>query len=235
MYKTTQMYEKNINEVIDLWHKNHLQYFGENILPDIFPNGRENIENYLKEQIKNENAIIIKRNDIITGYFSWIYVDFHSEKSAFCPVIGHYAIENDKENAYTQLYNYASREWIRNNAFNHLWMINYKDNFLRNFSYNIGFGSYVMDLCIKNGAIEETNYQYKIKKAKGSDCELLYNLVEESRYYYLNAPIFLRREIISKEDIQEIIEKNVVFLAWDNNDLIGFINIEKIILVILCN
>jgi GNAT superfamily N-acetyltransferase len=221
------MYEKNINELIDLWHINYSQYFDKNISPHIFPNGKENIEKYLKEQIKNGNAIITKRNNIITGYFSWIYADFHSEKSTFCPVIGHYAMENDKENIYTQLYNYASREWIKNNAFNHLWMIDYKDDFLRKFSYNMGFGSYVMDLCIKNDSIEETNCQYKINKAERGDCELLYNLVEESRHYYLDAPIFLQRNIISKENIQEIIEKYVVFLALDNNDLIGFINIKK--------
>jgi ribosomal protein S18 acetylase RimI-like enzyme len=226
VYKIAQMNENNICEVIDLWHKNHSRYYDDSILPDIFPNGKEIMKNYLKNRIKDGNAVIILKNDIITGYFSWIYIDFHNEKSTFCPIVGHYGMENDKENIYTQLYNFVSKEWIKINAFNHLWMIDFEDNLLKKISYNMGFGSYVLDLCIKNGFIKETNCQYKITQANKNDSELLYNLVEDSRYYYLDAPIFLKREIISKEYIQEIIENEVVFLAWDNNQLVGFINIE---------
>jgi GNAT superfamily N-acetyltransferase len=105
-------------------------------------------------------------------------------------------------------------------------MINYKDDLLKKYSYDMGFGSYVMDLYIENGSVSGTNLQYKITRSSKNDCELLYDLVEESRYYYLNAPIFLKREIISKESIQEVIEKKAVFLAWDNDNPIGFINIE---------
>jgi len=225
VYNIAQMEEKDIIEAIDLWHKNYSIYFKEDVLPDVFMNGKGNLENYLMDRIKSGNAIIIKKNGFVAGYFSWFYDDFHNEKSTFCPMIGHCGMENDKENIYIQLYNYVSKEWIKNNAFNHLWMINYNDNLLKNFSYDIGFGSYVIDLYINNGSIINTSGQYKVTQAYEKDSELLYNLVEESRHYYLDAPIFLKREVIPKENIKEIIKNNVVFLAWDNNYPIGFMNI----------
>jgi ribosomal protein S18 acetylase RimI-like enzyme len=227
MLKISWMKKSDINEAIELWYKNHSVYCDDSLMPDFLPGGKQKMEEYFSKRIDNENAIILKEENNILGFFSWVSAPFHNEKSAFCPIIGHYAKEDDKENIYTQLYNYISKEWIKNDIFNHLWMINCKDNFLKNFTYDLGFGSYVADAFIKKATIEKQNSQYEITLAKKKDCELLYNLVEESRRYYLSAPIFLKREVITKDEILKIIENSAVFLAWDNNKPFGFINVSK--------
>ena len=226
MYKISLMEKKDINEAIDLWYENLLTYCDGKMLPAFLPGGKQNMAKYFSERIVDRAAIILKDKNNVIGYFSWISFGFHNEKSAFCPIIGHFGIEDSKEVIYTLLYNYASKEWIKNDIFNHLWMINSKDNVLKKFSYDMGFGSYVIDACAKTATIKEANCQYKIAKAEKNDSELLFNLVEESRQYYLNAPIFLKRKIIAREEIQKIIENNVIFLAWDNNDLVGFMLIR---------
>jgi ribosomal protein S18 acetylase RimI-like enzyme len=220
------MDKNDIDEVINLWYKNHSVYFDDKVLPDFFPGGKLEMEKYFYERTNNRNAIIIKEKNNILGYFSWILINFHNEKSAFCPIIGHFGIDEVREMIYTDLYNCVSKEWIKNDIFNHLWMINSKDNFLKGFSYDMGFGSYVVDACIKNGTIEEPNCRYEITKAETKDSELLFNLVDESRRYYLDSPIFLKRKIITKDEIQNIIGKNAVFLAWDDNDIIGFMSVR---------
>jgi ribosomal protein S18 acetylase RimI-like enzyme len=216
----------DINEAIQLWNKNHLCYCDDKILPDFLPGGKQSMEMYFSERIKDGSAIILRGKNDISGYFTWILFNFHGEKSAFCPIIGHFGMKNDKEMIYTYLYNYASKEWIKNDVYNHLWMINYKDNLLKKFSYDMGFGSYVIDACIKNNTVEAAKNQCEITRAEKKDCEDLFNMVEESRQYYLDAPVFLKRKIIEKEEIQNIIKDNAVFLAWDNNELIGFMNIR---------
>jgi ribosomal protein S18 acetylase RimI-like enzyme len=222
------MEKSNINEVIDLWNKNHSIYCNDKVLPKFLPGGKQKMEDYFLQRINNKGAITLKDKNKILGYFSWIPFHFHNEKSVFCPIIGHSGIEDDKEIIYTQLYNYVSKEWVKNDIFNHLWMIYNKDNFLKEFSYDIGFGSYVVDACIKNGTMEEeTNCQYKITRADKNDCKLLYDLAEESRHYYLNAPIFLKRKVKTQEEIKNIIENEVVFLAWDKDNLIGFMSMRK--------
>jgi hypothetical protein len=40
------------------------------------------------------------------------------------------------------------------------------------------------------------------------------------------AKVVDKRKMIEKEEIQNIIKSNAVFLAWDNNELIGFMSIR---------
>ena len=222
------MEEQNINEVMDLWHKDHLNYCNNKFLQNFFPGGKQNIKNYLIEQIKKGNAILVKDYDnSVLGYFSWVYINFHNERSVLCPTIGHCSRNIDKENIYTHLYNHASKEWIKNDTFNHLWMIYFKDILLREFSYNLGFGSYVGDAIKQIEPIRGFTYQYKISRATEDNVDILYGLLEESRHFYLDPPVFLKRPITTKDKILKMIEETLIFLAWENNEAIGFIHIWK--------
>jgi len=227
MFEISQMEKGDIDEAVNLWNKNQSSLNYDRIMPKFLPGGKLKMEEYFMERINSGNAIILKNKNNILGYFSWIIFEFHNEKSSFCPFIGHSSIEHDKESIYTQLYNHASSEWVKNNIFNHLWMIGNEDNILKKFSYDIGFGSYVADAYIKNGLIEETENKYEIKRAENKDIELLFDLTEEARHYYLNAPIFLRREVIAEDIIKNIIENGAVFLAFDKSKAIGFMSVRK--------
>ena len=225
MFKISQMDSKDIDQAMDLWYSSHQLYTGEGILPDFLPGGKKILENYFLDRIKNESAVIIKDKNNILGYFSWISFNFHNEKSAFCPIIGHFGVETCKVQIYTELYKIVSTEWVKNGIFNHLWMINNKDNFLKKFSYDLGFGSYVMDAYIKNGFMEDAHGEYKITRATQDDCDSIFELTEESRRYYLASPVFLKRNEIEKAEIEQFIKNDAVFLAWDNNDIIGLMSI----------
>jgi len=132
LHKISLFKTNDIDEALHLWYKNHLKYSNTVSLPNFLPDGRQNLENYFTERIQNEHAIILKENNKILGYFTWIQFDFHNEKSAFCPIIGHFGDDEYKEMIYTVMYNHVSNEWVRNDIFNHLWMIYFEDNFLKN-------------------------------------------------------------------------------------------------------
>jgi len=222
------MTENDILEALNLWNITYFKLYNNENFPSFLPEGNKNIEKYLKEQIDKGNSIVIRNsNNSIIGYFSWIYIDFHCEKTVLCQTIGHCAQEEEKQFIYLQLYNYASREWVKNNVFNHLWMIPYNDKNLRELSFNLGFGSYVGDACIKIDTWNEFNDCYEITEATENDCELLFNLIEESRKYYLESPIFLKRKTETIEEIMKDINNEIAYLAWEKKDLIGFIHMKK--------
>jgi ribosomal protein S18 acetylase RimI-like enzyme len=223
----TYMVNSDIDGAIDLWHLYHKQYSVQNDFPPFLPEGKNNVVEYFKKCIERKNAITIKENDMILGYYSWMEFDFHNEKSAFCPIIGHYAKDKYKEELYPLLYNYVSEEWIRNKIFNHLWMINSKDEYLQKYSYELGFGAYVTDAYRKNGELKTKNCDYNICIAEKNDAAMIYDIAEESRLYYGSAPIFLKRKSFTINEIENLIEQNVVFIAKNDNSIIGYMMVEK--------
>lgn len=182
---------------------------------------------YLENQIMQENAIISKKDDVIVGYFAWMYFDFHNEKSAFCPIIGYATFEEDGQTIYHTLYNYAAQQWEEEDRFNHLCMIFNDDYPLKDMLYDIGFGSHVIDDYLKvQKPVCQTTSKYKISRATSGDAEVLLELAKESIYYYLNSPIFLRRSDFELDDVIDIIKTDYLLVAWDNDTPIGFMNLS---------
>jgi len=228
MYQITLMQKGDIPQAMALWHNQYLKHCSREFLPDFWDGGQKEMESFLLHQIKNSNAIVAIKDGQTTGYLTWIYADFHSEKSAFCPIVGHAAIEEEKEQIYRALYNYASQKWIENNAFNHLWMIFRDDALLKNMLYDIGFGAHVMDTCQKTSDVSlKVNSPYRISTATLEDVNILYSLMEESRIYYVSPPIFLKRDVYTKEMISSFIKDNIVFIAWDGNIPMGFFGLTR--------
>ncbi len=228
MYKIFLMKKEEISQVMNIWHNQYEKYCSRDLFPNFWDGGREKIESFLSQQIERGNAIVAKKDEEIVGFIAWIYADFHNEKSAFCPIVGHAAVEENKEQVYRALYNYASQKWVKNNAFNHLWMIFYDDAVLKNILYDIGFGSYVKDVFQKTSKANlQVNCSYRVLKAVPEDVDLLFPLVEESRLYFINTPIFLKRDVYTKEMFKSFVEQNIVFVAWDKTLPIGFISLIK--------
>jgi len=220
------MKKEEISPAIQIWHNQYKKYCSRDIFPDFWDGGRKEIESYLLIQLEKGNAIVAKKDEAIAGFMAWMYIDFHGEKSAFCPTVSHAAIEGDKEQVYRVIYNYASQKWVENNTFNHLWMFFENDRTLKNILYDIGFGSHVVDACQKTSEFTlQIDCPYRVSKATPEDADLLFSLVEESRRYYLDAPIFLKRNVYTKESLLSIIKRSDVFIAWDNSVPVGMINI----------
>jgi GNAT superfamily N-acetyltransferase len=226
MYQIVQMKKEDIPQAMTIWHRQFVKYCSNGSFPDFWDGGKETIESYLIRQIEKGDAIVAKTDKTIVGYMAWMCVNFHHEKSAFCPIVGHAALVENEKSIYQSLYTTSSQKWVQDNRFNHLWMTFYDDIDLKDMLYDIGFGSYVMDVCQKvSKNMLQIDRPYRITKAVPSDVDLLFGLVEESRYYFLEAPIFLKRDICTKEALLNVINENNVFIAWDNSVSIGIMSL----------
>ena len=227
MYKISRMKKKEIPELIAIWHNQYSKYCSSMVIPDFLSDGEKSIMTYLENQINHGNAIIAKKDDVITGYMAWTYFDFHNEKSAFCPITGHAAIEEDSETIYHELYNYAAQIWVDDDRFNHLWMIYNDDHLLKDMLYDIGFGSHVIDAYTKiQEPVCRTDSKYKISVAAYNDAEVLLELMKESVHFYIESPIFLKRNDYELDDIIDMIKKDHLVVAWDNDLPIVVMNLS---------
>ena len=227
MYQISKMKKEDIPELIEIWHNQYSKYCNSTVIPDFLSGGENSIMMYLENQINHGNAITAKRDDVITGYMAWMYFDFHNEKSAFCPITGHATIEEDSETIYHALYNYAAQIWVDDGRFNHLWMI-YNDNHaLKAMLYDIGFGSHVIDAYTKvQEPVCRIDSKYKITVAAYSDAEALLALMKESVHFYIESPIFLKRNDYESDDVIDMIKTDHLVVAWDNDTPIGVMNLS---------
>ena len=227
VYKISKMKKEEIPELIEIWRNQYLKYCNSTVTLDFLSGGENNIIMYLENQISHGNAIVLKKDDDITGYIAWMYIDFHNEKSAFCPIIGHAAIEEDGQTIYHELYNYAAQIWVDDNRFNHLWMIYNDDHTLKDILYDIGFGSHVIDAYTKvQKPVCQTDSKYKISAATCSNAEALLELVKESVRFYIGSPIFLKRDVYELDDVIDMIKMDHLLVAWDHDTPIGIMNLS---------
>jgi GNAT superfamily N-acetyltransferase len=227
MYQIIQMKKEDIPQAMTIWHRQFAKYCSNGSFPDFWNGGKETIESYLMRQIEKGNAIIAKTDKTIAGYMAWMCVNFHNEKTAFCPIVGHAALVENEISIYHTLYTASSQKWVQDNRFNHLWMTFYDDIDLKDMLYDIGFGSYVIDACQKvSKNTLQTNCPYRITRAVSDDADALLKLENELNQYLLDSPIFLKREECSRDYIVQIISQNRVFVAWDNDCLIGVMSLK---------
>lgn len=226
-YLIREMHESDIPQAVKIWVEQNELYCNDNkTFPSYWRGNTNEIEGFLYCKVQSRTAIIIELDNRVIGYQGYDEFPFNGEKSVFCPVVLHAVVEEYKEEAYTLLYKNISQEWVLRNIFNHMWTINFNDMKLRNILFDLGFGSYTIDAFACTGHTLYCNESYIIKKAGEKDKEDLYDLIEESREYYSSAPLFLRRDQYSIEEVENIIREKNVFIAWDKEMAIGFINIS---------
>lgn len=224
---TSKMQESDITQAVKIWVEQYERYCSsDKSFPNYWRKNTQKIEGFLNRKVIDGTAIVAKSDNKLIGYLAYDEFPFNGEKSVFCPAIAHAVLEEYKEEGYLSLYKNISEEWVNGNVFNHMWTINYNDNELRSILFELGFGSYLIDAftCTDNNI--NSNLTYKIRKAEIKDTDTLYGLVEESGEYYSSAPLFLKRDQYSKDDILQIIQNNDVFIAWENGIAIGFINVS---------
>lgn len=109
MIKISNMKEENLLDTVELWTHQFNNFCYCNAFPNFIDGGHETIKSYIKEQIEKGNAIIATKNNDIVGFMAWMYFDFHSERTAFLPVVGHAALLSDELNVYREMYCFASQ------------------------------------------------------------------------------------------------------------------------------
>ncbi|HEY9061129.1 MAG TPA: GNAT family N-acetyltransferase [Pseudobacteroides sp.] len=223
---TSRMQESDITQALKIWGEQYGRHCSSEAYPDHWKKNTREIEEFLKRKVESRTGIVAKLDNSLIGYLTYDEFPFNGEKSVFCPSIAHAAVEEYKEEAYLSLYKSISKEWVDTYIYNHMWTINYNDTKLRDILYDLGFGSYLIDAFTITDNKIYSNSPYEIRRAELQDVEILYSLVEESRQYYHSAPLFLKRDQSSKNEILEIIQKGNVFIAWEDNKAIGFINVS---------
>ncbi len=221
VYEIVPMTKAHLAPALALWHEQFLRHLG-GVFPDFFPGGEEAARACLLDQIERGNALAAERDGCLAGYMAWLYFDFHREPSAFCPTVGHAALPGGEEGVYRALYMEASRRWVADGKFNHLWMTYHDDIVLKDALYELGFGAHVIDACRRvEPPVEKSNGPFRITEAGEGDADALLRLAGETSAYYLDAPLFLRRKRFSPGDIRDILQNHRVLLAWDGGRLIG--------------
>ena len=227
MLKVVPMEENDIAEAIKLWGAQFYHYCHCNDFPDFFSGGKETIEKYLLQQINEGNAIVAKKEDSFAGYMAWMYFDFHNERSALLPTVGNAANLENENAIFHEMYLIASKKWIQDDRFNHLWMTFYDDICLQEMLYNIGFGSHGIDACRQT---EPQTFalasNFKITEATENDADEVLAMANESELNLLNPPVFLVREQWTRDEIIEHINTDKTFIAWDKNRAIGMMSVD---------
>ncbi|HAK43439.1 MAG TPA: hypothetical protein DCM59_13020 [Clostridium sp.] len=222
----SNMTDLDIEEAEKIWVAQCECYCNDGSFPSYWKEQRELLEKFLKMKIKNQSAIVAKIENRVVGFLAYDVFPFNGENSVFCPAIGHASIEEYKEIVYQAIYKSISQEWVNKNIFNHMWTIFYNDNKLKSILFDLGYGSYLIDAFSDcNIKCSEKN-THDIRKVTTKDTNVLYELVEESNQYYSSAPLFLKRDELTLKEIEELILKNNVFIAWDKETPIGFMNLS---------
>ena len=222
MIKISLMGFEDIANAINLWKIQFNRYCYCDAFPGFIDGGNKIIESYIKEQINNGHAIVAKVNKEVVGYMAWQCFDFHNERTAFLPIVGHATSMNDECRIYEEMYCYASNIWVLDDRFNHLWMTYFDDVNLKNSLYELGFGSYVIDACQSTSMISQSKkIGYRITYATKNDADALLEFAKTSKEYYAGSPIFLKRNEHTKDEVIRLIEKDYVLIAWDREKIIG--------------
>lgn len=222
----TNMTDTDIAESERIWVDQYEIYCNEDNFPCYWKEQRELLGRFLRMKIKNGNAIVAKIENKVIGFLTYDEFPFNGENSVFCPAIGHAAAEEYKEVAYHALYKSISQEWVNKNIFNHMWTIFYNDDKLKTMLFDLGYGSYLIDAFSDCNIKCSEKTTHDIRRATAKDADVLYEIVKESNQYYSSAPIFLKRDELTLKDVEELIVKNNVFIAWDKETPIGFMNLS---------
>jgi len=222
------MHTEDIPVALSLWSKQYKLHCNDCAFPDYWSCNTNEIEHVLENQIEQNNAYAAVLNDTVIGFIGYFMFDFHDEKTALCNPTSHAAQEENKERIYLALYKYISKQWIEADIFNHIWIFFYRDEKLKEFLYDLGFGAYAVDAFSRLPLVKlEQESPYSIRLATDTDLSALKPIVDESVTYYIEEPLFLKRDPVSEDELKNLIGRKNIFIATDGDEIIGFININK--------
>lgn len=223
--RITKMEAMDIEDAKTIWCDQYRRYCNDESFPSYWANNTELLEKFLKFKIEKEMALVAKLEDRVVGFLAYDEFLFHGENTVFCPITGHAAMEEYKESVYLKLYESVSREWVKRSIFNHMWTIFINDFKLKDILFELGYGSYLIDAFAKISSEESImNTQY-VTRATNGEVDTLYELTEESKEYYGEAPLFLKRDSFSKDEINDLVTNSNVFIAKYEDEVIGVINL----------
>jgi GNAT superfamily N-acetyltransferase len=199
-----------------------------NSMPHTWKSNRKEIESFLEKRVKSDYAIVAKHKNAIIGYMLFDAFPFHGETTAFCPIVGHAAKKVCRRQIYEKLYQTLSKKLVADGTLNHVITYFAHDEGLKETVFELGFGLIVIDAFRGLDTFSSGNSSVNIVQADPSHLEAIEALGEESRSYYLEAPLFLTREKRSRDYYRSLFdEDSAIFLAFNSNEPVGFMQIRK--------
>lgn len=221
--------EKHLGAVIALWKiqaDKFLKIYP--FLPDEW-NHDHTVGQFVKSHIRNEHSIVVRSGHDVVGYMTYDMFEFHQEKTAFLPIPAHCADDDEKIAIYQIMYRYLSEKFVELGCLNHMCTFFSHDNLLQQYLFELGFGLYAVD------AFQDSHYEVtslvkqdvQIRKADINDAGGIHTLLRTFHDYYQRAPLFLKRELETIDDIHACLvgEEKAVFVALKDEHVIGFMNV----------
>jgi GNAT superfamily N-acetyltransferase len=174
-------------------------------------------------------ALVTYRHAVI-GFMAYGIADFHGEKTAFFPIMAHAVDPAYTVIGYSTLYNHLSQALVDQGCLNHIVIFFSGDQTLHTYLFEVGFGLYVVDAYrdLQPLSYEMAGHAGRVRQATRDDRDELFALVKESDAFYASAPLFLKRESETPEELLTILTSpdHAVFVATENNVMIGYLNIR---------
>jgi GNAT superfamily N-acetyltransferase len=197
-------------------------------MPDRWDSYGEEIQSFLRKRVKSDYAMVAKNLDEIIGYMFFDVFPFHGEKTAFCPIIGHATKNAYRRQIFEKLYQNLSRKLVANGLLSHVFTYFAHDEVLKETVFELGFGLIVMDAFRGLDTFSSGVRGINIVHADSSHVAAIEALGDETRSYYLDAPLFLTREKHPRDYYHSLFdEDSAIFLAFSSNEPVGFMRIRK--------
>jgi predicted acetyltransferase len=233
-------------KIAEIWQSQYREAIAAiSVTPTSWLTNRSAFQAFVIEHIDAKKGVIAKSGEEIVGYMLYDNFVFHGEKTVFCPIIGHAALTPYKTIVYKKMYQYLSKRWIEMHYLNHFITFFAHDVVLQTQLFHLGFGLYVIDAFRTVDAIDANESNVTIIRATMGNIDDVMRLGEESRDFYRQAPLFLVRAPqnidyysalipkaegvpeLAREKRSEHNETGEVFLAYVNNQAVGFMDIRQ--------
>jgi GNAT superfamily N-acetyltransferase len=222
--------EAHLSELWRLWK---IQYEEERSVTPSMPNTwssrRESVESFLKGQTASEFAMVAQASDEIVGYMLFENFPFHGESTGFCSVTGHAEKHEYRRQVFEKLYQALSEKLAKKGVLNHAITYFAHDQVLKETVFELGFGMIVTDAFRKPDPLPASNSTLRIVQADPSQLDIVEALGDESREFYLEAPLFLKKKKQSRDYYRSLFDEqdSAILLAFIKDEPVGFMNIRK--------
>lgn len=221
--------ETHLSETWPVWKTQYEEELSMGCaIPHRWNSHREEIQSFLRKRVKSDYAVVAENTKGVIGYMLFDVFPFHGEKTAFCPIAGHAVKQVYRSQVFEKLYQNLSKKLVANGILNHIITYFAHDDDLNETVFELGFGLIVIDAFRGLDTFPSRVSSINIIQADSGHLDAIEALGEESRSYYLEAPIFLTREKRSRDYYGSLLgEDSAIFLASSDSEPVGMMQIRK--------
>lgn len=216
-------------DLVQLWRTRHEEaiaeapFFPRKWLTDPSP-----VANFIRRSAGAGDGVVALMDKVPVGYMIGLELQFHGDCTAYCPVRGHAAAEQDEVAIYKRMYSHVSQEWVSKGQMSHLLTYYARDKAMTELLFSLGFGLLIVDAMRGVDPLPKRDRDVCIREASGDDIGDVMRLGEEAREFYLEAPTFLVGVVHDRQHYQTLLDEDsiAIFLAYHEGELVGLMDIN---------